>query len=118
MRSRHQLPGLRIGVLGTGAAGGYYGGKLAYFGRDLHFLVRSAEGRAVLRRSGSRVRSRVGDLRVAKVQTYAATEEIGACDLMLTAVKATPHRRATLKSLSIAGRARARKLIEEQERAA
>ncbi|MEO6568790.1 MAG: 2-dehydropantoate 2-reductase N-terminal domain-containing protein, partial [Opitutaceae bacterium] len=40
MRARYILPNFRIAVVGSGAVGGYYGAKLAYFGRDVHFLMR------------------------------------------------------------------------------
>lgn len=33
------LPHFRIAVVGTGAIGCYYGAKLAYFRRDVHFLI-------------------------------------------------------------------------------
>ena len=48
MASRHVLPGYRIAVVGSGAVGGYYGAKLAYYGRNVHFLVRSEAERAAL----------------------------------------------------------------------
>ena len=41
MRSRHLLPNFRIAIVGAGAIGLYYGGKLAHFGRDVHFLLRT-----------------------------------------------------------------------------
>lgn len=88
---RHVLPGLRIAVVGAGAVGGFYGAKLAYYGRDVHFLVRSPEERAALKRFGWRVKSRLGDFRVAKVRAYASPEEIGPCDLVLIALKATAN---------------------------
>ena len=45
MPSKHVLPRFRIAVVGSGAVGGFYGAKLAYYGRDVHFLVRSEEER-------------------------------------------------------------------------
>ena len=38
---KHVLPNFRIAVVGAGAIGLYYGGKLAHFGREVHFLLRS-----------------------------------------------------------------------------
>jgi 2-dehydropantoate 2-reductase len=32
--------GFRIGIVGSGAIGSYYGAKLAHGGSDVHFLVR------------------------------------------------------------------------------
>ena len=37
---KHSLPNFRIAIVGAGAIGLYYGGKLAQFGRDVHFLLR------------------------------------------------------------------------------
>ena len=91
MPSKHVLPRFRIAVVGTGAVGGYYGAKLAYYGRDVHFLVRNEEERARLQRFGLQIKSREGNFRVAKVQAHATTEEIGPCDLVIIALKATAN---------------------------
>ncbi|HSH40478.1 MAG TPA: 2-dehydropantoate 2-reductase [Chthoniobacterales bacterium] len=87
--AKHALPGFRIAIVGAGAIGSYYGAKLANFGRDVHFLMRS-DLREV-RRSGIRIRSKSGEIRVAKANCYASTEEIGACDLVIIAVKTTAN---------------------------
>ncbi len=91
MRSTHQLPGLKIAVVGAGAVGGFYGAKLAYLGRDVRFYIRNPEERAAIRRFGLRVTSKQGNFRVAKTQVYASTEEIGPCDLVIIAIKATAN---------------------------
>ncbi len=72
--STHVLPRYRIAVVGTGAVGGFYGAKLAYFGREVHFLIRSEEERAAVKRFGLRVKSREGNFRVAKTLAHASTE--------------------------------------------
>ena len=71
--------------------GGYYGAKLAYMGRDVHFFIRNEEERAAIRRFGLRVKSKEGNFRVAKAQVYASTEDIGPCDLVIVAIKATAN---------------------------
>ncbi len=91
MASRHVLPGYRIAVVGSGAVGGFYGAKLAYYGRDVRFLVRSEVERAALRRFGWQVKSRKEGFRVAKVNAHASTHEIGPVDLVLIALKATAN---------------------------
>jgi 2-dehydropantoate 2-reductase len=83
------LPSFRIAVVGSGAIGSYYGAKLAYYGRDVHFLMRGDV--ADIRRFGLRIRGRGENLRVAKVHHHASTEEIGPCDLVLVALKATSN---------------------------
>lgn len=86
---KHALPQLRIAVVGAGAIGSYYGGKLANFGRDVHFLMRS--DLRVVQRAGIRIRARSENIHVAKVNCYATTEEIGACDLVVIALKTTSN---------------------------
>ena len=75
----------RIAVVGSGAIGLYYGGRLAKAGRDVHFLMR--EDLEDVRRNGLTIRGEGENLRVAKVNCYNSTKEIGACDLVLIAVK-------------------------------
>ncbi len=89
--STHVLPRYRIAVVGTGAVGGFYGAKLAYYGREVHFLIRSEEERAAVRRFGLRVKSREGNFRVAKTHVHASTDTVGPCDLVLIALKATAN---------------------------
>ena len=91
MPSTHVLPRYRIAVVGAGAVGGYYGAKLAYYGREVHFLIRSEEERAAVRRFGLRIKSKKESFRVAKVLAHASTAEIGPCDLVLIALKATAN---------------------------
>jgi 2-dehydropantoate 2-reductase len=79
----------RIGVVGSGAIGSYYGGKLAAGGRDVHFLMRG--DLSEIRRDGLRIRGKDDELHVAKVNCYNLTKEIGPCDLVLIAVKATSN---------------------------
>lgn len=89
MRSRYVLPNFRIAVVGAGAIGCYYGAKLAAFGRDVHFLMRS--DLAVVRRTGLRIRGKTENIHVPKVNCYASTDEIGPCDIVLVAVKTTAN---------------------------
>lgn len=89
MRSRHQLPNLRIAVVGAGAIGLYYGGKLAHFGRDVHFLLRSDY--ETVRKKGLRLRGRNENIHVAKLNTARSTADIGPCDLVMVAVKTTAN---------------------------
>ncbi len=54
---------MRILVIGAGAVGGYFGGRLAAAGRDVTFLVRGARAEQ-LRRSGLRIFDPYGDVQV------------------------------------------------------
>ena len=51
---------MRILVVGAGAVGGYFGGRLLQAGRDVTFLVRPRRA-AELAKHGLTIRSRLGD---------------------------------------------------------
>jgi 2-dehydropantoate 2-reductase len=87
------VPRLRIAVVGSGAIGIYYGGKLAAAGSDIHFLIRGDLDE--IRRGGLRVLGKNEDIRVEKVACYGSTDSIGVCDLVLIAVKATSNAHLT-----------------------
>jgi 2-dehydropantoate 2-reductase len=76
---------VRVLVLGAGAVGGYFGGRLAEAGRDVTFLVRSARG-ALLSKRGLRVTSPLGDFTV-KPQLATAERLGGPYDLILLTAK-------------------------------
>ena len=78
---------LRIAVVGAGAIGSFYGGKLAVGGRDVHFLVRG--GFDQVKQFGIRIRGRKENFHVKNAQVYQTSTEIGPCELVLIALKAT-----------------------------
>lgn len=82
--------GLRIGVIGTGAIGGFYGVMLARAGFDVHFLLRS-EYQAVIEH-GLRVNSAVhGTLHLESVQAYKRAADMPPCDWLLVGAKTTSN---------------------------
>jgi 2-dehydropantoate 2-reductase len=81
--------GIRIGIVGSGAVGTYYGAKLAHGGSDVHFLMRG--DLSEVRRDGIFVRGEGENFRVSKVNCYNSTKEIGPCDLVIVAVKTTSN---------------------------
>ncbi len=83
------MKSFRIGVVGSGAIGCYYGGKLAAAGRDVHFLMRG--DLTEIRRDGLRIHGPAEDIHVTEPNCYNSTSEIGACDLVIVAVKATSN---------------------------
>lgn len=86
MKAAGQVP--RIGVIGTGAIGGFYGGMLARAGMDVHFLLRS-EFSAVAER-GLQLHSAVhGEWILNPVQAYCDAEDMPACDWLLVGAKTT-----------------------------
>jgi 2-dehydropantoate 2-reductase len=80
-----------IAVVGAGALGLYYGGRLARAGNDVTFLARGDLD--VLRARGIEVRAPDGDftLPATAVKVAAAPEEIGPVDLVVITLKATAN---------------------------
>lgn len=76
---------MRILVLGAGAVGGYFGGRLADAGRDVTFLVRPARA-ALLAERGLKVASPLGDFTV-KPQLATAERLSGPYDLIILTAK-------------------------------
>lgn len=62
---------MRILMLGAGATGGYYGGRLAKAGRDVTFLVRPQRAE-ILAREGLKITSPLGDLETAVATVVSA----------------------------------------------
>jgi len=78
---------MRILVVGAGAVGGYFGGRLAEAGADVAFVARGATLEA-LRRRGLRCASIRGDFAVDRVRAHGSIAEAGRVDAVLLAVKA------------------------------
>ncbi len=78
---------MRILIVGAGAVGGYFGGRLLASGRDVTFLVRAARGRQ-LDEQGLQVRSPLGDISLAKVPWVQAAAIDRPFDLILLSCKA------------------------------
>ena len=76
---------MRTLVLGAGAVGGYFGGRLAEAGEDVTFLVRPARA-ALLDRHGLRIESPLGDARM-PVKTATAPTLAGSFDTVLLTAK-------------------------------
>ena len=76
---------MRVGVIGAGGVGGYFGGRLAQAGVEVALLARGAHLAAV-REHGLRVRGLVDDFTV-RVPASQDPAEIGPCDFVLFCVK-------------------------------
>jgi 2-dehydropantoate 2-reductase len=79
----------RIAIIGTGALGCYYGARLVKAGEDVHFLGRS--GRAALTARGLKIKTPTERINLRKIQVYGSAAEIGPCDLVILATKATAN---------------------------
>jgi 2-dehydropantoate 2-reductase len=78
---------MRTLVVGAGAIGGYFGGRLIEVARDVTFLVRPRRA-AELASSGLRIRSRFGDATLPNPPTILAGNIRKTFDLVLLACKA------------------------------
>ena len=78
---------MRIAVFGTGAVGGYFGGRLAQAGEDVVFIARGEHLRAMLTQ-GLEVDSIKGDFVVNPVQATDDPAQVGIVDLVMVGVKA------------------------------
>ncbi len=79
---------MKIAVVGCGAVGSFYGGKLARSGHEVHFLLRSDY--ETVRRKGVSIRSPQGDFHV-QPKCAKVPEQIGHSDLVLVALKTTAN---------------------------
>jgi 2-dehydropantoate 2-reductase len=79
----------KIAVVGSGAIGAFYGAALAKAGHDVHFLLRGDLD--VVRQHGFRITTPETSYTLHPVQAHARTEEIGACDFVIVALKSTAN---------------------------
>ncbi len=80
---------LKYAVIGTGAIGGFYGGKLAQAGKDVHFLFRSDY--EIVKGKGLQVNSVNGDFLIHPVKAYQSTQDMPVCDVVLVGLKTTSN---------------------------
>jgi 2-dehydropantoate 2-reductase len=78
---------MRILVIGAGAIGGYFGGRLLQAGGDVTFLVRPRRA-AQLAKTGLVIRSKLGDAELPKPPTITANALREPFDLILLSLKA------------------------------
>ncbi|MBV9954995.1 MAG: 2-dehydropantoate 2-reductase [Pseudolabrys sp.] len=77
---------MRIAALAAGAVGGYFGGRLAAHGHDVHFIARGAH-RDAIARDGLKIESVHGDLHLPKVNVTDDPAKVGPVDIVVFAVK-------------------------------
>ena len=77
---------MRIAVMGTGAVGGYFGGRLAQAGHEVAFIARGRQLEA-MRARGLRVESPLGDMHLTDVEVTDMPARIRPVDLVLFTVK-------------------------------
>ena len=79
---------MKIGVVGAGALGGYYGGRLCHAGTEIHLLLRADYD--VVHERGLRIQSSDGDFTV-HPHAHTIPDSIGICDLVLVCLKTTAN---------------------------
>jgi len=78
---------MRFLVVGAGALGGYFGGRLLHAGQDVTFLLRPARA-AQLAASGLVIQSPAGDLHLPSAPSVLAHQIKAPCDVVIVACKA------------------------------
>mgnify|MGYP000371513334 CR=1 FL=1 len=77
---------MKIAVMGAGALGCYFGGRLAHSGIEVSFVGRGAHLEA-LKRNGLRIESPLGDVHLPDIMATDNPAEIGPVDLVIFVVK-------------------------------
>src|SRR5581483_1705293 len=85
--ARREEPPMRILVVGAGAIGGYFGGRMLQAGSDVTFLVRPKRA-SELASSGLVIKSPNGDVTLTAPPTVQADKLDKAFDLVLLSCKA------------------------------
>ena len=76
---------LSYSVIGTGAIGGFYGGRLAHSGRTVRFLLHSDY--EFVKQHGLKIDSCDGDFILPQVEAYSRVEDMPQSDVILVALK-------------------------------
>ncbi len=76
---------MRIGVIGSGALGLYYGGMLQRAGQEVRFLLR--RDLQAIQTNGLQIKSVNGDFHLPQIQGFANPEQIGPVDMVLVGLK-------------------------------
>jgi 2-dehydropantoate 2-reductase len=77
---------MKIGIVGTGAIGGFYGGLLAKNGNDVHFLLNSDY--EYVKVNGLQIDSELlGKIRLPHVNAYRTSNEMPPCDIIMVCLK-------------------------------
>ena len=76
---------MRYGIIGMGAIGGYYGGKLAYSGQEVHFLSHSDY--QFVKEKGLQVDSCDGSFHLDHINVYQDSRDMPKCDVVIVGLK-------------------------------
>ena len=87
---------MKIGIIGTGGVGGYFGGKIARAGYDVTFVSRGLNLKA-LQENGLSVKSIQGDFKIERKTVTDNIEDLQEANLILICVKAWQVKEVALK---------------------
>ena len=87
--SQHSITHRSYAILGTGAIGGFYGGRLQKAGFDVHFLLNSDYSH--VKEHGLAIESVDGDFTLENVNAYNNVQEMPPCDVVVVALKTTQN---------------------------
>ena len=76
---------MRYGIIGMGAIGGYYGGKMAYSGKEVHFLSHSDY--QFVKEKGLYIDSCDGSFHLEHINAYQYSKDMPKCDVVLVGLK-------------------------------
>ncbi|MDD2798308.1 MAG: putative 2-dehydropantoate 2-reductase [Bacteroidales bacterium] len=80
---------LKYAIIGTGALGGFYGGKLAKAGHSVEFLLNSDY--EYVKEKGLRIDSVLGDFHLPDISAFRQTEEMSLADVVFVCLKTTQN---------------------------
>lgn len=80
---------MRYAIIGTGAVGGFYGGKLAHAGKEVHFLLHSDY--EYVKQHGFQVDSCDGSFHLDAPNVYNNTADMPQVDVVIVALKTTQN---------------------------
>ena len=76
---------MRYGIIGTGAIGGYYGGRLAHSGQEVHFLLHRDYD--YVKEHGLQVDSCDGSFHLDHPHIWRQADDMPLCDVVLVSLK-------------------------------
>ncbi|MCH6258014.1 2-dehydropantoate 2-reductase [Puniceicoccaceae bacterium K14] len=80
---------MKICIIGCGAVGLYYGARLQKSGADVHYLLRGDFD--AVKSDGIRVKAPDGNFHLPWVNAHRKSSQVGVCDLVIVALKATAN---------------------------
>lgn len=89
---------MKIGIIGTGGVGGYFGARLASAGNEVHFIARGAHLNAI-KKNGLILKSVKGDLKIASPKASDKLSDLADCELIILGTKAY-HVKGVAKALA------------------